>query len=188
MRQYRLIESERYCCVTSSLESILLKHGYYFSQIAIADFYGVTVPTEEYKEMSKKFKNITVSDAVHDIGIHLDENGLNSFFEANDIKLKETFIKASEISELNFESILDAIPIESDVMFFFDYGVLYDEKRNLGVGHDGIFIDRKDDKLIYLDSGPRRLGYNEVNVYSMLDAMKRAYAGGGLSIITTIVG
>lgn len=186
MRQYRLIESEPYCCVTSSLESILLKHGYNFDQIAIADFFGVTVPTEEYAEMCKKFQNVKASNEVHDIGIHLDQKGLNSFFEANNIKLKETFIKASELSELNFESILDAVSQDSDIMFFFDYGVLYDENRNIGVGHDGIYICKKNDKLIYLDSGPRRLGTNEVNILSMLNAMKRAYAGGGLSVITTI--
>lgn len=178
MRQYRLIKSEPYCCVTSSLESILLKHGYNFNQIAIADFYGVTVPTEEYADMCKTFQNIKASNDVHDIGIHLDNNGLNNFFEAHDIKLRETFIRASELSELNFESILDAVPQDSDIMFFFDYGILYDEKRNIGVGHDGIYIGKENDKLIYLDSGPRRLGINEVDIYSMLNAMKKAYAGG----------
>lgn len=187
MRHYRLVESEPYCCVTSSLESILLKHGYNFNQIAIADFYGVTVPTEEYAEMCKKFQNVKTSSEVHDIGIHLDKNGLNTFFEAHDIKLKETFIKASELSELNFESLLDAVPQDSDIMFFFDYGILYNEKRNIGVGHDGIYIGKINDKLIYLDSGPRRLGINEVDLYSMLDAMKGAYSGGGLSIITKTV-
>lgn len=185
MRHYRLVESEPYCCVTSSLESILLRHGYSFNQIVIADFYGVTVPSYEYNEMCKKFQNIKVSDEVHDIGIHLDNNGLNTFFEAHDIKLKETFIKASELSELNFESILDSVPQDFDIMFFFDYGILYDEKRNIGVGHDGIYIGKENDKLIYLDSGPRRLGINEVDIYSMLNAMKKAYAGGGISIITT---
>lgn len=187
MRQYRLIKSEPYCCVTSSLESILLKHGYSFNQIAIADFYGITVPTEEYSEMCKKFQNVKVSNEVHDIGIHLDKKGLNSFFEANNINLKETFIKASELSELNIESILDAVPQESDVMFFFDYGILYDEKRNIGVGHNGIYIGKKNDKLIYLDSGPRRLGVNEVDIFSMLNAMKKTYAGGGLSVISKIM-
>lgn len=186
MLQYRLIASEPYCCVTSSLESILSKHGYNFNQIAIADFYGVTVPTKEYAEMSKKFKNIATSDDVHDIGIHLGKKGLNTFFEANNIKLKETFIKASELSELNFETVLDAVPQDSDIMFFFDYGILYDEKRNIGVGHDGIYIGKKNDKLKYLDSGPRRLGINEVDIFSMLNVMKGAYAGGGLSVITTI--
>lgn len=187
MRQYRLIESEPYCCVTSSLESILLKHGYNFDQIAIADFFGVTVPTEEYVEMCKKFQNVKASNEVFEIGIHLDNNGLNTFFEAHDIKLKETFIKASELSELNFESILDAISQDSDVMFFFDYGILYDEIRNIGVGHNGIYIGKKNDKLLYLDSGPRRLGINEVDIFSMLNAIKHTYAGGGISIITTRV-
>lgn len=185
MRQYRLIKSEPYCCVTSSLESILLKHGYSFNQIEIADFYGVTVPTEEYAKMCKKFKNVKTSDSIHDIGIHLDNNGLNSFFEAFNIKLRETFIKASELSELNFESILEAVPQEADIMFFFDYGILYNEPRNIGVGHDGIYVGKENDSLMYLDSGPRRLGINEVNMFTMLSAMKNAYAGGGLSIIST---
>lgn len=49
-----------------------------------------------------------------------------------------------------------------------------------------VFISVKNDKLKYLDSGPRRLGINEVDIFSMLNAMKGAYAGGGLSVITTI--
>ena len=88
------------------------------------------------------------------------------------------------MSELNFESVLDAIPCDSDVIFFFDYGYLYKETRNIGVGHDGVYLSKSKDELYYLDPGPRRLGVNSVKIEDMLLAIKAAYAGGGISVIT----
>lgn len=119
MRDYKIVASEPYCCVTAILESILLKHGYVFNQVMIADYFGLTVPADEYAQLSKTFKNLKVSDDIREYGLHLDANGFNTFFSENNIALRETFIKASELSELNFESVLDAIPCDSDVIFFF---------------------------------------------------------------------
>lgn len=184
MRDYKIVASEPYCCVTAILESILLKHGYVFNQVMIADYFGLTVPADEYAQLSKTFKNLEVSDDIREYGLHLDANGFNTFFSENNIALRETFIKASELSELNFESVLDAIPCDSDVIFFFDYGYLYKETRNIGVGHDGVYLSKSKDELYYLDPGPRRLGVNSVKIEDMLFAIKAAYAGGGISVIT----
>ena len=62
MRDYKIVASEPYCCVTAILESILLKHGYVFNQVMIADYFGLTVPADEYAQLSKTFKNLKVSD------------------------------------------------------------------------------------------------------------------------------
>ncbi len=186
MRQYTLIPSKPYCCVTSVLESILLKYNYRYDQVEIADFFGLTVPEEELEPLAKYFKNMTTSEDVHQLGLHLGKDGLNTFFMAKRIELRETFVSASSLSDMNFDSVLDAIPSEADVIFFFDYGTLYSEQRNKGVGHDGIFLKREGELLSYLDPGPRRLGVNTVNTDDMLNAMKAAYAGGGLSVIKRV--
>lgn len=186
MREYQVVSSKPYCCVTAILESVLLRHGYFYNQVTIADFYGLTVPESEYAVLSKTFKNLKISEEIREYGLHLDTNGFNTFFENNDIALRETFIKASELSELNFESILESIPYESDLIFFFDYGRLYKESRNIGVGHDGVYLSKNKDELYYLDPGPRRLGINTVKIDDMLYAIKTTYAGGGISVISKI--
>lgn len=186
MRQYTLIPSLPYCCVTSSLESILKKHGYKFNQIEIADFYGLTVPAIDFESVSGKIQNIKISDDVRQIGLHLGDQGLNTFFMSKGLKLKETFISANELSELNFDTVLETIPETSDMLMFFDYGLLFDEERNIGVGHDGIYLGKEGDFIFYLDSGPRRMGVNKVPSDAMLRAMKGAFAGGGISVITEV--
>lgn len=183
MRQYEVIESKPYCCVTAVLETILLRHGYRFDQVDIANYFGLTVPVNDVDAMSGTFTKLDASNDVRLIGIHLGKDGFNSFFAENGISLKETFISASMLSELNMESVLDAIPEESDVIFFFDYGTLYGEERNKGVGHNGAFISKCGEDICYLDPGPRRLGKNNVNIDDLLYAMKAAYAGGGISVI-----
>lgn len=184
MRQYKEIASKPYCCVPAVLEAILLRHGYKFDQVDIANYFGLTVPTDEMDSLSGTFTKLNASDEVSMIGIHLGKDGFNSFFADNGISLSETFVSASELSELNIESVLDAIPEDSDAVFFFDYGVLYGEERNKGVGHNGAFISREGEYVSYLDPGPRRLGINKVKIDDLLCAMKAAYAGGGISVIS----
>ena len=71
MRQYRLIESEPYCCVTSSLESILLKHGYNFDQIAIAEFEHVS-EEDDMSKISFGYLNKLFPDNIKDSELDID--------------------------------------------------------------------------------------------------------------------
>lgn len=50
-----------------------------FNQVMIADYFGLTVPADEYAQLSKTFKNLKVSDDIREYGLHLDANGFNTF-------------------------------------------------------------------------------------------------------------
>ena len=91
MRDYKIVASEPYCCVTAILESILLKHGYVFNQVMIADYFGLTVPADEYAQLSKTFKNLKVSDDIREYGLHLDANVFVTLFRSRSKKTWSEF-------------------------------------------------------------------------------------------------
>ena len=164
MREYKLIKAQPYLCVCAALQSVLLRHGYELDQLEIAKQLGVTIPVSAIDNTTLQYQNLSFSDEEKELGTHLGRRTLNDFFKQNSIDLRETFVTKSEIGEFNFESILSSIDESFDALIFFDYGTLFNEIQNKGVGHCGLFVTIKESDLIYADPGPRRFGLNKVSI------------------------
>lgn len=185
MREYKIIKSAPYCCVCAAVESILNRHGYTQNQYDLANYAGITVSTGDFLTLPKELTNVKISNVPLDWGLHLYDNTLNDFFLQNSISLKETFIPANQLTDWNFESMFDAVAESYDILLFFSHGILYKEGKNNEVGHCALYIDKKDNYIVYQDPGPSNIGLNSKNIDSMLDAIKyRARAGSGISIIS----
>lgn len=186
MRQYEVVISAPYCCVCAVIESILKRHGFQQTQYDLANFAGLVVPDDELENLPKELTNLSTSNVVLDYGIHLYSDTLNSFFQANGIPLRETYICPGYLSDMNFEDVLKSTSEEFDVLLLFDYGVLHNEERSRNVGHCVLYLSQEDRHLTYLDPGPRCMGVNTADIDDMLSAIK-ARKNGGISIISPLV-
>lgn len=186
MRDYPLIESAPYCCFAASLESALKRHGIYnVTQYDIANYIGLVVLEEDKENIPKEIYNITYTNDPVQAGLHIGDKTLPDLFNHFNIPLKETYISWQEISDINFDSILLAIPEESDVLLYFDFGDLYKEERNKGVGHTGLFVSIDFNHIIkYLSAGPRYMG---VGVFASEDFVHAIRSReGGISIFSKV--
>lgn len=182
MRHYDIVEAAPNCCVCAVIESILRRHGYTMTQYDFANHAGLYVEKTRLYEVPSAITNVSETDNRTMLGVHLSENTINDFFASNGIQMNETFIRSSEISDMNFETILDAVSEEFDVMLYLDYGVLHGNADKLLYGHCVLFlgIDRKN--VTYQDPGPVGTGIHRADIYDVYRAIK-ASVSGGISII-----
>lgn len=186
MRKYPIIESAPYCCIPASLESILRYRGIKgITQLDIANEFGLTIDSDSAVTIPIEIKNINFSTNKKDIGIHLNNETLNNFFQKHNLPLQERYIYWNEISEENIESILSGLQEDEDAILMFDFGVLYGESRNSGIGHVGVFQSLNEDgKITFMNPGPRYLGYNTFNSEDLTYAIRAR--NGGISILKPI--
>lgn len=184
MRQYDVVMSAPYCCVAASLESILKRHGINnISQYDIANEFGIVALGSERDELPPELTNVTYTDDVRQVGMHLTNDSLNNFFVKHKLPFQETYIGWKSISELNIESMLQAVSEDYDVIFFFDFGDLFCEDKNRGVGHSSVFISIDENYIVtHLNLGPRFLGQNKHASEEMAHAIRSR--AGGISIIS----
>lgn len=183
MRKYQVVESAPYCCVAASLESVLKRHGFNdVSQYDIANYIGVVVHESDRQIVLPNLKNISYTKDKTKVGLHLYDDTLNGLFEHFNLPLKESYISWQELSEWNIDSVLQSISDEDDAMFLFDFGRLYHEGNNIGIGHSGLFVslDARS-RVQYLSPGPRFVGLGNFTSEDFLDAIKARR--GGISII-----
>lgn len=186
MRDYPVIESAPYCCIPASLEAILRYRGIKgITQFDIANEFGLTIDADRAVKLPEELKNISYSTDKKDIGIHLKDETLNDFFKRHGIPIQERYIPWDEISEENIESILTELREEEDAILMFDFGVLYGESRNVGIGHVGVFKSFDEyGNITYMNPGPKFLGYNTINSDDFAYAIRARH--GGISILTPI--
>ena len=183
MRYYPVIESAPYCCWAASLESILKRHGYnHVSQYVIANYLGLVVFESDRNDMPKTLTNISYTTDPKKVGLHIYDDTLPNLFHQFNLPFKEKYIGWQYISDWNFEDILNGINPDYDVMIYFDFGRLYHEEKNYGVGHTGLFVSMdKSSKIELLNPGPRFLGLNNFASDDIVDAIRARE--GGISII-----
>jgi hypothetical protein len=171
MKEYTLIKADDYCCVGAVLETILIRNNYTnYNQYDIINEFGLTIP--EKAKVSEKINKITYSDDPNDWGVKFKCDSLNKFFTNKGIRLAEDYISICELADYKFESTLRSISSESDVVFGFDYGRLYDIPDCHCVGHTGIFLELESDNLIYLDPGPCNYGVCKVKIDDLYNAIR----------------
>lgn len=182
MRDYPIIKSLPYCCVPASIEAILKRHGINgITQLEIANQLGICASEKERNNLSKIFTKVKYSDKKNDFGIIIGNETLNNLFSHFDLPFNESYISWQELNDINIETILSNVKEDEDAILFFDFGVLYKEDQNIGIGHSGVFISYINEKITYLNPGPRFLGVNTFNSEDFLSAIKRG--SGGISII-----
>lgn len=183
MRTYTTVESAPYCCFAASLEAIFRRNGInHISQYDIANYLGLVVYENEKDEIPQALTNVSYSSDSRIIGLHIADDTLAKLFHHFNLPFKEDYISWQQISDWNFEYLLKSISNEYDVILYFDFGRLYREEENVGVGHVGLLIDVDDNSQVtYLNPGPRHLGLNIFTAADFLDAIKARK--GGLSII-----
>lgn len=187
MRTYEIIKSAPYCCVCAIIESIVKRHGYEINQYDIANYIGLVCPKEDLPIIPNEITNIHTSIEAKDWGVHLKSDTLNNLFKHFNIPLKETFFSGNQVNEFTFESILEEVSEEYDVMFFISHGTLYGIKDNIDFGHCILYIQKQKDNIEYLDPGPINLGIQTKDIYDIyLSIKKRANSGCGFSVISKI--
>lgn len=184
MRNYQLIESAPYCCVAASLESIFKRHGYNkITQYDIANYIGITVHVSDINNMPLRLSNIVYTNDNTKVGMHLYNDTLNNMFHHFKLPFKELYIGWQEITEWNIDSILNNILDKDDAILLFDFGYLYHEDKNVGIGHSGLFISLDNNHIVkYMSPGPRFLGIDNFESGGFVNAIKARK--GGISVIT----
>lgn len=184
MRNYQLVESAPYCCVAASLESIFKRHGYNdITQYDIANYIGITVHVNDKIKIPSKLTNIVYTNENIKLGMHLYNDTLNDMFNFFNLPFKELYISWQEITEWNIDIILNNILDKDDAILLFDFGYLYHEDRNIGIGHSGLFISLDKNHIIeYMSPGPRFIGFDKFKSEDFVNAIKARR--GGISIIT----
>lgn len=183
MRTYTLIKSAPYCCFAASLESVLKRHGIcHISQYDIANYLGLVVFKDDIDNVPQLLTNISVTTEPQSVGIHIHNDTLPHLFHRYSLPYQETYISWQEISDWNFQEILQNISSDFDVILYFDIGRLYNEENNYGVGHTGLLISVDEPSTVVLfNPGPRFFGIDKFSTDELVEAIKARQ--GGLSII-----
>ncbi len=184
MRNYQLVESAPYCCVAASIESILRRHGFNtISQYDIANYIGIVAPESDKDDMPIELCNITYTNDNTKVGLHLYNKTLNNLFEHFNLPFKESYISWQELSDWNIDSILQNLHDDIDALFLFDFGLLYHEDKNIGIGHAGIFVAIDENYMVeYLSPGPRFIGLGRFSSEDFVYAIRAKR--GGISLIS----
>lgn len=183
MREYPIIESAPYCCFAASLESILKRHGFNnVTQYDIANEIGVTIMEDEKEYVPEILVNVSFSSEREKLGMHIYKDTLENLFRHFKLPFYEIYIGWNEIADWNFEQLLQSVSPEDDIIIYFDFGYLYHEEKNKGVGHTGLFVSIDEKSMIeFVNPGPRFLGHNKSSIDDFVDAIKSRH--GGISII-----
>lgn len=177
------IVANNYLCFNALLEMIIsdTNSSSQFSQVDYAELFGITVPFDTQTSI----KNVKYSNDITKCGTSICVKDINDFFRKNKISLQLSYISSNYFDEMTFSHIIASKSKSAYIVFAFCYGVLFDEPRNIDVGHVALFesIDVKNDTIKIYDPGPRNHGSKIVKSDDMLYAMKRR---GGLYLFEKV--
>lgn len=169
----KYVLSYNYLCFEALIEMIIsdVKPELHFSQIDLAERFGITVPYGEIIPV----KNISYSSIESEYGTKLCIDDINLFFCNNQIPLLVSFVNSNLCNEMTFSTYIADKSEKAYIVFAFCYGMLYDEPLNKDIGHVSLLeeVDEKSDMIKIYDPGPRNPGGKKVKIDDMLYAMRR---------------
>jgi hypothetical protein len=166
--------SENYLCVATLLELILKNYGYNTDRYEIANYYGVNIPPDA------KISNVQHYYHTEDknkLGIIMNSNSINDLFDHLSIKLTEKYISINTLLEESFVSTVQKMIEKSYVICGYDYGYVFDEPRNICLGHVSIITEITDDSVMIFDPGPRNFGIKKLDTYRLFCGIKNRKDG-----------
>lgn len=185
MRNYSIVKSAPYCCVPSCIEMVLRRHGYNeVTQYDIANSIGIYALRDDDVTLPKELINVKYTSDFNMVGMHLYKDTLNKCFEFFKLPFKETYIHWNEISDYNISALLSAISDKNDAILFFDFGYLFHEKNDLGIGHAVVFssLNEKGD-VSFVNPGPGFIGQGQASSDEVYYAIRARQ--GGISVISS---
>lgn len=180
-KQYKVfIEAQPYLCLGAVLETVLINREIYsLNQKDIGEYFSVHSPQNSDNEI----KNIVFSNNIKDYGIKLGKEGLNPIFNKYNINLKETFISIMSMDLMDFENKIHfELENNSDIIFGYNFGYLFNEPHNQEVGHVSLITSFTNNMIQIFNPGPRKYGLIEFRSINLYDAIRNRVDG--LWIIT----
>lgn len=167
------VVAKKYLCFDAVLEMIIsdICADSYFSQVVLAEMFGITVPIGEYTLI----KNCRYSTNIKECGTVICVDEINDFFKVNCIPLELSFIKSNYINEMDFIDFINTKKRNAYIVFAFCYGILYNITEKNDIGHVSLLdtvYENKDLIKIY-DPGPSDPGIKLVKSDDMFQSMRR---------------
>ncbi len=168
------VTANNFLCVAAILENILINIGKKdLNQFQIAELIGLNIPASEKNNIITK--NVTITKDENKCGMVFDDYGLNSFFKANNINLKEEYYPINTMEDWEFEQklIFEISNKESFLIVGYNYSVLFKEQL-AQYGHVSLVlgIDKHIPETLIFDPGPKNVGTKIVNTYDLYSAIK----------------
>jgi hypothetical protein len=177
----KIVRAENYLCFFALLEMILGDINISdFDQFSIADNFDVVFP-EGYAKTAKKCR---FSDETKQLGAHIDDKVINSFFKSMGLPCSCAYIPYNYICELSFDEMLsEMIKTGVYIIAVYSYGLLNNDSETYETGHAGLVrkIISSDEVELY-DPGPKNNGYKTVRISSLFDAIR--YRSGGIYTVS----
>lgn len=173
----REIIAENYLCFLALIEMIIedVIGRNCIDQFYLAEHFGVTVP-ENHKI---NVDNIQYSSKDRNLGVHLDEIKLNTFFETTGIPLRADYIYVNPFEENKIDDFrYPALRNGKYIVYTYSYGGLYGIPQSYDIGHVALLdeVISEDCVRIY-DPGPKGCGYKEVSRLNLYEAMRIIKSG-----------
>jgi hypothetical protein len=110
-------------------------------------------------------------------GIIIYSDSINNLFHHFGIKLIEKYVGINTIPEESFVSTVQELLKKSYVICGYDYGYVYNEPKNICLGHVSIITEITDDTVMLFDPGPRNFGIKRLDTYRLFYGIKHKKDG-----------
>lgn len=166
MMKYEKITQKPYCCVGACIEMILNRNNISNKgQISIACDLGLIVP-KEYIKMYPNARTGEKPEAGFGTQIQKEEYSINSFFEKNEISLKEEYYYITEIEEI--KDFLNKNN-NNDILICCYAATLYNDSEE-DWGHMILFEGINDNSITILDPSIKR-DYENIEIKNLSKAI-----------------
>jgi hypothetical protein len=134
----------------------------------IDNYFTVYIP----EDTQGKLKCVKTSNP-QEYGIKVGNDTLNKFFSHFNIPLHEKYLSIFHYEDWSFEQeVRELLNSDNHIICGFSYGALYNEQKNIDIGHVSIIADMDDNQIKLLDPGPINPGLKYVKADDLYSAIK----------------